>query len=246
MLKSFNIRSPQGMIKLENWDDDKSITPQLERGVYEPHVQAIIAAMTQPNFKVLDVGANIGIHSILFSKICSDVTCIEASSENVDLLKRNYELNNMVLPTIFNEFLGDGSTLTFSRAQSNHACSFTATTDHSQRNEIRETVTTKKIDEIIKFQPDLIKMDIEGAEYNTMMACPGFFSNTKFMIVELNKFTNEKFFNQPIQLLTDLLLTMYRMYIPYQGQLHEVDAGWLANYFLTNLMLDALCVNKVM
>lgn len=244
MLKEFTIQSPVGLLQIANYESDKSITPQLANGVYEPHVQAIINLITKPDSIVLDLGANVGIHSILFSKLARNVTCVKASPENVEVLKYNFTLNGLDEPKVLTEFLGGGETLTFSRAESNHACSFTATTDHSQKNEVRQTVVTKKLHEVVSEQPTIIKMDIEGAELNVMKASPEIFERAEYMIVELNKFTNERFFNQPIKLLTDHLLTLYKVCILHQHQLFEVGSHWLDNYFASNVMLDVLCVRK--
>lgn len=241
---NYKIQSPVGLLEVTNYDTDKSIAGQLKQGVYEPHVQQMIVNVVKPDFRCVDIGANVGIHSLLLSKLCKDVACVEASPENISVLKTNYELNKLTLPTIYQEYVGNGNTVTFSRAESNHACSFTATTDHSQVNEVRETVTTKKIRDIIDYQPDFVKMDIEGAEYNTMTSSLDFFKNLSYMVIELNKFTNERFFNQPITLLTDLLLEIYNVYIPYNNQYGLVNKSWIDEFFDKNIMLDVLCINK--
>lgn len=247
MLKKYNIsfplNPPDNSLSIYNFTNDKSIRPQLEYGIYEPHVQAIIADVVKKDFRCLDIGANIGIHSLLLSKLAS-VECIEASSENIDLINKNFISNGVEVPTIHEAFLGDGSSLYFSRAESNHACSYTATTQHSQSEEVKKIVQTKRLYEIIDWQPDFIKMDIEGAEYNTITSSLKIFENLQFMVIELNKFTNETFFNQPIGMLTDLLFELYTIKLYYNNNIYTLTKEWLDDFFTKNVMLDVLCVRK--
>lgn len=241
-------------LQIENPPNDISIQQMLSAGQYEPHVQFMMRRFVKPEMACLDIGANVGIHSLLLSKLAKKVECIEGSKNNIELLKKNFALNNIPVPKVHCEFLGDGNPVEFSYTDDYHACAYTTTTNFKRgcssdinSNLPKHTTTivqTKKLSDIIDYQPDFIKMDIEGAEYNTIMSSIEIFKNVKCMIVELNKWTNEAFFNQSINLLIDLLCYMYETYILYNGVLYEVDRYWLYSFFQKNLMIDVLCVSS--
>lgn len=241
-------------LKIENPPNDISIQQMLNAGQYEPHVQSMMQRFVSPDMKCLDIGANVGIHSLLLSKLAKQVECIEGSTNNVELLQKNFALNDIPAPKVYCEFLGDGNPVEFSYTDDYHACAYTTTTNFKRgcssdinANLPQHTSTivqTKKLSDIIDYQPDFIKMDIEGAEYNTIMSSPDIFNNVRVMIIELNKWTNEAFFNQSINLLVDLLCYMYDTYIYYNNAFYKIDRYWLYGFFQRNLMIDVLCLNK--
>jgi len=205
-----SIQSPAGPIKVLNFEGDKSISGQLSRGVYEPHVQKAMALVSKSfvgSKRALDIGANIGIHSILLDKLGFCVDCIEGSEENNAFLIQNANMNDSMLIT-HREFVGDGKYVNFSFNPNNHACSFSCTSSYKQSNEVRTTVKTRKLSEFLENDYDLIKIDIEGAELDTINAAPEFFSRARYVFIELNKFTCENFYNYSIDLLIDKMFSI--------------------------------------
>lgn len=44
----------------------------LEKGVFEPHSTAVVKALLQPGWVVLDVGANFGYYTVLMTKLVGE------------------------------------------------------------------------------------------------------------------------------------------------------------------------------
>jgi FkbM family methyltransferase len=116
--------------------------------------------------KVYDVGANIGLHSILLSKIGYDVVCYEPDPWHYQILKENLELNlvtskveakNKAVSTNFGE-------LEFIRVLGNTTGSHLAGAKKNPYGELEKfKVQADKFKDIMK-DADLIKIDVEGHE----------------------------------------------------------------------------------
>lgn len=71
-------------------------------GIWEPYETAIVLDLLSedPTGPVLDIGAQIGWYSILASLKGYEVYAIESDLENIDMIKRNNELNDIEIQTI--------------------------------------------------------------------------------------------------------------------------------------------------
>lgn len=197
----------QEHIIMSSHDDDKSVTSQFMAGFYEPHVQKMLTHYCLNKKNILDIGSNYGQHSVLMSKLNLDanIVAIEASLKNIDVLKNNLELNNITNVKIINSYLKDKvDKIDYYHWTGNSACAFGCTTEYGEKNhsEYKTTVDTNTLDNLIDFEPDFIKMDIEGAELLAIQGGKKVFKNCPPLLIELNKFTSESFFNTPI---TDLI-----------------------------------------
>lgn len=148
----------------------------LEQGVYEPETTEIMKEIIKPGMTILDIGANIGYFSMLFGKRVGPtgrIVCFEPAPENVDLLKRNIDLNKLDdRMTVVASCVGDSNnpvTLHLdSTNQGNHSL--------SQANVVTEKSTINvpctTIDTYLTAHPlphiDLLKMDVQGAELQVL------------------------------------------------------------------------------
>lgn len=67
-------------------------------GEYEPHVRDVIKACLRPGDMAIDVGANIGVHTVAMARAVGEtglVLAVEPLPRIVDRLERNLELNNL-------------------------------------------------------------------------------------------------------------------------------------------------------
>ena len=78
--------------------NDNVISRTLENGSYwEPYMHMYFKTHIKPNSLVLDIGANIGTHSVVIAKSCpnSTVHAFEPMDMHFDLLELNKNMNSL-------------------------------------------------------------------------------------------------------------------------------------------------------
>ena len=123
---------------------------------------------------VLDIGANIGYYSLVFSQIVGTngrVFAFEPDPNNFALLKKNIEINNLKNVTLIQKAVSD-----VSKPLSLYLCDY----NHAQHRiypspRCNETITVESttIDEHFSGTEfynriNFVKMDVEGAEYDVL------------------------------------------------------------------------------
>ena len=150
---------------------------------------------------VVDAGANIGIFTeyLIRRKIAKKITAIECDAAALSDLSANYELNDNV--TIIGKALSHSSEpITFYSCPENSVISSTIAPDNvkhhragllgSQQNVV-ETVTVKDMVEKLG-HIDLLKIDIEGAEYKIIENLdPALADHIDNMFIECHFFEND-------------------------------------------------------
>lgn len=120
--------------------------------------------------KVLDIGANLGLHSILLRKCGYEVSCYEPDPLHFEILKDNLTLNHISDIEAFNKAVStqDGE-MEFVRVLGNTTGSHLAGAKPNPYGELeRFPVQMEAFHEIIT-GVDLIKMDIEGHEKEVLL-----------------------------------------------------------------------------
>ena len=146
---------------------DGSVSEQIKKGVYEPHITALFRQICKSGMTVVDVGANIGYYTLLASELVGAqgrVVAIEPNSENCRLLLSSIRLkevrsNVTVLPVACDERLGWAY---YSRHIGSNG-GFIEPDDLFGRP--GTVVPTFALSEIVDGPVDLVKLDVEGAEY---------------------------------------------------------------------------------
>lgn len=149
-----------------NFKDTGLVAP-LINGSYESYTREVLKEIVSEGFVVCDVGAHVGYHTMLFSKLVGNsgkIYSFEAAPENFRLLKRNIRVNKLKNIDPIQMAISDKkgmARLFFSEAD---------TTDHrlvKPHDEKRQYVTVRQdsLDNILKKEKiDLIKIDIQGLE----------------------------------------------------------------------------------
>jgi FkbM family methyltransferase len=134
---------------------------------FETKTLSRFAELVKPNDTVLDIGANIGMFSLLGSRLVGDngrIIAFEPSRKTFDILNENLKLNNCKNVEIVQLALGDTEGSIFLGEVENDALNFI---DKNQKT--GEEVALKLLDNYLKENKinkiDFIKIDIEGAEY---------------------------------------------------------------------------------
>ena len=143
---------------------------------------------------VIDVGANIGNHSLFFSNKAQEVLSYEPNPKTFELLKINAGLSNNI--SIFNYGLSDQTSQKILIENNfNIGNSFIESTEDSIKNDGYprykiDLSTLDSIDELLEKNIDLIKIDVEGYELEVMLGGMNLINNNKPTILfELNKET---------------------------------------------------------
>ncbi len=121
--------------------------------------------------KVLDLGANLGLHSIMLSKCGFEVRAYEPDPFHFQILQRNLAFNNCKNVQTFRKAVSTtNGTVEFVRVVGNTTGSHIAGAKSNPYGELeRFTVETQSIADIIRWA-DLIKMDVEGHEKEVLLA----------------------------------------------------------------------------
>lgn len=177
---------------------DVTILPSLMNNTYEVLELELLELLLQPGMTVIDVGANVGIHtSIAARSVAPDGTVysFEPVPENYDILVQNLarnHLTNVVVEkfAIGNEvghstiYLADHSIGTHSLLRSN---------DSNSVKSLSVPVTT--LDSYFADQmPDvvnLLKIDVEGYEPNVLAGAIELIGRTDQLLIEYNRVSIE-------------------------------------------------------
>lgn len=158
--------------------------------------------------RVIDIGAHIGLFSLYCSPWCNKIYAYEAHKENYNLAVKNVKNSNAGNIKIFNLAVSSKSGETVSVSDEDGA----QTGEHAIKK-IKPTgsgseklsVATIALQDIFKNNKidfcDLLKMDIEGAEYAVLLSAPDeIFNKINFICMEYhpdleNKYTKDDLIN---------------------------------------------------
>ena len=155
---------------------------------YEPFETSLLTAEVRAGMTVVDIGANIGYYSLLFSKLAGESGCVyafEPAPQNFALLERNLARNQRTNVQAFNQAAGDEPGKSFLYLSSENYGDHQAYESGDAREKIAIKVT--RIDDSVRGPIDLVKMDIQGFEEHalagmsaTIAANPGLTLFTEF------------------------------------------------------------------
>lgn len=134
------------------------------------------------NAKVLDIGAHIGLFSLLASCFTSDVIAFEPDIRNRILFDLNNKIpfvNSFCCPFAIDGTQNPETKITFYRNSGNNSC-----IPYPHNGNIVKTVPNVDIN--IYLPCDIIKMDIEGAEYDVIDSIQNLSQVRKILTFEIH------------------------------------------------------------
>jgi len=186
-------------VKINLYKD--SVLSRLIYDGFEKEETEYLAKILNNGDVFVDIGANIGLFSLIASKIVGDegkVLCFEPAPLTFSRLKENISLNNFKNVDIRNIGLSDSKgELTFYVSNNGHDAwnSFAPSQDNKLESSIQVPVSTLDIElkDIDKAKIKLVKIDVEGWEKFVLVGGKDFLVN--YNPIVMVEFTEENTFN---------------------------------------------------
>lgn len=149
--------------------DDAAVTPFVLDRNFEPHVTAVLRERCRPGFRAIDIGANVGYHTVRLASLVGpsgSVLAVEANADNCLLLWAAVEKNNLTNVTLLPVGLGRKRGWSYFTT---HVGTNGGLLNESSRSTVRDAgtiVPLLPLDEVVAAdqEVDLVKVDVEGAE----------------------------------------------------------------------------------
>ncbi len=169
--------APPGLAKLDGFslyarEDDMAVGRHVLHGPYEPEVAARFRQVLRPGMGVLDIGANIGYFTMLSAALVGpegSVLAVEPNPANARLLEASRALNGFAQVTVAQVAAGQRiGLLALNATHSNGTTSAPAAALDALLR--ATTVACVPVDALVGERSiHLIKVDVEGAEYNALL-----------------------------------------------------------------------------
>lgn len=139
---------------------------------FEPHMVELFKALIGPQDVVADIGANIGLTSLLFSSLARKVIAFEPSSSTYKILKDNLTRAGKSNVEAVNMGLGQQpETLTITFAKNNRSGGFVSDKIRLENGHVTEEIRIDTLDRFFantESPPGFLKIDVEGFEQNVI------------------------------------------------------------------------------
>ena len=225
-------------------------------GCFEPKTTAVIDKYVQQGMTILDIGANIGCHTLRLSRLVGNggkVIAFEPMSFAFNKLQRNLELNN------FSNVVAEKIALS-DEDSGNQIVSFYSSwpLDSNSPNILhpihggrstRDTVYFMTLDSYIRRNQldkiDFIKLDVDGFEYKVIWGGVNTLKRFRpIMIVEFSRYTL-KDFDDSLEELVDLLVLLgYSFYSQDDFRQYERRED-LLRAIPADAAINVLCLPKI-
>jgi FkbM family methyltransferase len=205
---------------------DTCIADCLRTGIlFEKFILSFVKHFIDPHKNILDIGANIGVHSIVYSRYTiGKIYAFEPQPLVFNLLKKNIELNtcNTIFP--YNYGASDRDDTFFMNANYDEKINHGAFSICNKQN-IGINIECKKIDNLELTNIGYIKIDVEGHELNVLLGLQNtILNNLPNIMIEIHDSSPTKY---------DVLFFIEKMGYKYYYKLSHCDYIFtFKNYFL--------------
>jgi FkbM family methyltransferase len=143
-------------------------------GTWEPEVTSVITSIVMPGMTVIDIGAHVGYYSLLFAKRVGPtghVFSFEPLPGNLALLRKNIHLNNLTNVQSFDSalFSRTGELSLSVPDEPSNSGDGSVIHERGSKHVLVQAITLDSFCAADNIQPDLLKMDVEGAEYDAIL-----------------------------------------------------------------------------
>lgn len=162
------IKTSYGSVASYQEDTDTVIRALKKHGEYQTHVVDLFKKYVRPDSIIVDVGANVGFFTLVYSKLMPSchIHSFEIMPKTYNALKNTVKLNNLKNVTCHNIGLFNEETdvnVSFKPYMLGH------TFIHEIPNKIGTEATCTTLDKYGLKNVSFIKLDIQGAEYEALL-----------------------------------------------------------------------------
>jgi FkbM family methyltransferase len=167
--------------------DDMDVGRHVQGDNYETYVMAVFRRLLRPAMGVIDIGANIGYFTMLSASIvgpAGHVLAVEPNPDNARMLEASRRANGYGQVTVAQVAAGrETGLLVLNVSQSNGTTA--PPSDDADLLLAARTVPAIPVDALVPpdRRIDLIKVDVEGAEYVALAGCQAVISRDKPAII---------------------------------------------------------------
>lgn len=164
----------------------------IQKNEYEPIMTETLEYYLKPSSVFIDIGANEGYFSVVANRIVENsgrVISVEPQRRLKPILEKNFEINGIQNVELLNVAISDSkgiATIYISPDINTGSTALTQSTRYSLPTESIDTITLSDL--FTKFSieyADLMKMDIEGFEYEAILGSPELFREQRIGTIAL-------------------------------------------------------------
>lgn len=184
MITKFRFKNKKVMFILERNSDISAFYQVAIERTY-PHLFSLI----KENDIVIDAGANIGVFSVIASKLVGEkgvVISVEPDPQNIEILKKNIDLNKLNNVIIIQKALYSESDKLLYFHQEGTSSKILEENNPNNYNTIVKSITLDDIMKELNLKPTILKMDIEGAEKYALQGMRETMKSIKFLEGEIH------------------------------------------------------------
>ncbi len=166
---------PSGYLKGYNFFISPKTAHYLN-GAYEIDTLNFVLENTKDDSVMYDLGANFGYFSLIMATHTkNNVYAFEAIPKYVDVIKSNIAINNVKNINVFSLAVSKGEgTIEFSNLEGESGNTYVQDTPNYESKRLKKIIVkTNSIDNMVESglikPPNLMKIDIEGAEYDALL-----------------------------------------------------------------------------
>lgn len=160
---------------------------------FEPHMVQLFRALIGSDDVVADIGANIGLTSLLFSSLAQKVFAFEPSPSTYRILTGNLAKAGVTNVEAINLGLGQKTeSLTITFARNNRSGGYVSDKIRPETGHVTEEIQIDTLDSYFsdnEIAPSFLKVDVEGFEQNVIRGGRVFLKKNKpTVVMEMNHF----------------------------------------------------------
>lgn len=173
---------------------DLGVGLQICQGTFDPEVEAVLTRLAGPGVTCLDIGANLGFHTLVMARAGASVHAFEAFPYNHSLLERNVAENRVGHLVRTHQVgcasaPGTGRVLMEERSINLGSTFVLEGDDAAPDGHLAQRIDLARVDDLVPASEtvDLVKIDVEGAELDVFRGMPRILERDRPVIVmELN------------------------------------------------------------
>jgi FkbM family methyltransferase len=179
-------------LKMNILDSDHPIVDSLrETGVWEPKTTQFIKDNLKPGQTFVDVGASVGYYTLLASELVGSqgkVYAFEPAKETFEMLEDNIRMNNLGNVKSFNLALSDKKEV--GKLYVGKSPGQNSLSGKGSYEEVEE-ITLDEIAKSEEIVPDVIKIDVEGAELYALKGMMELLESNRDLVIIIEDYTQD-------------------------------------------------------